>query len=1462
MQLAGVKGFRLSLQQAHLWTGQPERQPYRALCAVRLKGNLDSEVFQQAVRQVVERHAILRTAFQEVAGLERPMQVVAPQTEVSYSLICLADLSQAQQGKYLRERFAAAQQEPFDLAQGPLLRLELLRLSAQEHVLLLCLPALCADSATLKHLVAEVSQAYHAQPGGERLSEEPLQYVDVSAWQDELLQEDDAELHQEYWRKIDLSQLSSLRLPFQTAARDVVEGQEKDFAPQVHAVPMQTSLQRQLHTLAHQLGVSVEVFLLGCWQVLLWRLTGQSPCLLGVSCDGRYYEELTAAIGLYSRVVPLSMPLTEDTSLAHVLRQVHTSLQQTVEEQLYFRWEETVPSASSQERPSFFPLSFEFEAWPTSFESGQIRFSLEQRFSCMERFVLKLSALEVGQDVRLELHYDPSHFSDTQMSRLGESLLTLLHGAVSRPQTPIGVLPLLNADQQQQVLAFSRPQLGTYQPGVQSLRSLRQRFEAQVEQRPTQLAVVATDEQLSYEQLNRRANQLAHYLRRQGVRPNVLVGLCVERSVQSMVGLLAILKAGGAYVPLDPALPTERLAYQLADVQAQLLLSQHSLLDRLPTSWQGLTLCLDAQQPQWESEPTSNPQESSGPEDLMYVIYTSGSTGVPKGVLIRQQSVSNYTQYMCGLIAQEPGLHFATVSTLAADLGNTAIFCSLASGGCLHILTYETVTSGQAFAAYGAQYPLDVLKIVPSHLSALLSACSSAEQAQQLLPRRCLVLGGEALSWRLVERLRELEASCCVINHYGPTETTIGALVNVLGSAQSAAPCGQQGSARRHDSVPIGRPIANSEAYVLDGARQLAPIGVLGEVYLGGVGLAVGYLHQQEQTRERFVSHPWRDEEQVGDWLYRTGDLGYWNEEGQLVFVGRADSQVKLRGYRIELGEIEAVLGRHANVRDCVVVMVREEESEQPTEGRLVAYVVAQQPLTLSSQELRNFASEQLPAYMLPSIFVLMDELPLTANGKVDRSKLPVPEQSKSEIQPTLVEPRSPIEEILAEIWSELLAIKQIGIHDNFFSLGGHSLLATQVIARLHQVLRVDLPILSLFEAPTVAKLAERVERVLRSEQGTAAPPLVPVSREQDLPLSFAQQRLWFLDQLEPGRASYSKPTAVRLCGKLEVKALAASLEEMVRRHESLRTTFAMKENAPVQVIRKAGQFHLPLAELSRLSLENREIEMQRLANWEAQRPFDLTYGPLLRTTLLRLDEEEHVLLLSMHHIVSDGWSNSIFLGELTTLYNAFVAGQLSPLPELPLQYADFAAWQRQWLQGEVLESQVRYWTEQLHEVAPLELPTDHPRPAVQTFRGTTQSLLLPAQLSEELKRLSQREGVTLFMTLLAVFQALLARYTGQDDISVGTPIANRTHADLESLIGFFVNTLVLRTDLSCNPSFQEVLARVREACLGAYAHQDVPFEKLVEVLQPERDLSRSPLFQVMFGLQHAPRIPQTLQGV
>jgi amino acid adenylation domain-containing protein len=1436
MQTADLKGVRLSIQQARLWSFQKRSSAYRAQVAVLLKGKINKAILAKSLQRIVERHEVLRTTFHLLPDTDIPVQVIAGANSITHicPVISIENLDAPQQCGVLDTIIALLQEEAVNLMDAPLLRTWLLQLSSDSYVLSISLPALCADTPTLTLFIKELLREYTSYHRSEHLVDDDLlQYADVSAWQDELLLEDDAVPQRQYWRDIDLSQIINTPLPYeqeQNGRRYATEIQD-GFAPHRLELSLKQTLSRQICKQAQQSNVSTFAWLLTCWQIMLWRLGDVSPFLVGVSCDGRIYEELADAMGLYTRFVPVSSSFEKERSFEQTAISTNRSLQETMKRQAYFTWETVQNKADGGPVPRFFPVSFEYHSWPALFVSDSLIASLYKYESCIEPFILKLSVTQMEERLTLHLHYDSLHFTSHQIGRLAALLETLLHSVVTQPQLPVSALTILKPAEQEHLLTTFRT------PIVDIPRyGLHQLFEEQALRVPHQLAVVDSQEQLTYQELNIRANQLARVLRLWKVGANMPVGLCMERSAQMIVGLLAILKAGGAYIPLDPQSPSARLISQLQESQASLLLTQHSLLSNFST-WEGPKLALETIEPETLKEPGDNLPATSTADDVTYIMYTSGSTGTPKGVMIRHGSVVNYTLSLCHILAVKEGWQYATASTLAADLGNTSIFCALASGGCLQVLDYATITSAQAFEQWVTEHPIDVLKIVPSHLSALLGG----EQARIVLPRRALILGGEVLPPSLLQRMSELGGSCRVFNHYGPTETTIGVLVNDLGVLGQQAKALEEATGKR--GIPLGRPIANSEAYVLDRRQQVVPEGVVGELYIGGAGLATGYWRQVEQTAERFMPHPFSDRE--GARLYRTGDLACYNTRGQIEFVGRADDQVKLRGYRIEPGEIEVILRRHPQVQDCCVQL-----RTDGVRAGLVGYIVGQPQPT--NEELRRFLLASLPEYMVPSAWVWLNRLPLTANGKLDRRQLPSPEDDAYLQTEEGVPPRNPLEEILLEIWQELLMVRVASIYDNFFQLGGHSLLVTQVLARIRAVLQIDLTIAHFFEAPTIAQLAQRVELAMHEKagQGREVPPLVSVDRTQPLPLSFAQQRLWFLQQLEPSSSFYNIPIYTRLQGILHVKALHEALQELVRRHEVLRTTFILQEGQPAQYINESLQLDMPIVDIEPLD-QKREAAIQSYIAQELQTPFDLAHGPLFHVKLLRCSPQEHILLLTLHHIISDGWSRTILLQELSTFYASFAHGKPSPFAPLSIQYADFSVWQRNWLQGKEMEKQLEYWQRQLAGMPEvLQLPTDYPRPAVQSYRGTRQFIELPVRLMEQLKVFSQQENVTLFMTLLAAFQVVLCRYSAQQDIVVGTPIANRTQSELEGLIGFFANMLAMRTDLSGNPSLREVVQRVRQVCLDAYVHQDVPFEKLVETLQPERSMSYNPLIQIAFSLQ------------
>ncbi len=1432
---ASAAEHRLSRGQQALWflyQLAPESTAYNIVSAVRIPGELDVAALRRAFQALVDRHPTLRTTF--TSGDAGPVQHIHEYVEVHFREADATAWSETALGEVLIDEAHA----PFNLEEGPLLRLSLFARSAREHVLLLAVHHIVVDFWSLAVLMHELEILYQAEKTGTQatLAPLPLQYTDYVRWQEEMLSGPEGERLWTYWQQQLGGELPLLNLP-----TDRPRPRVQTYRGASYAFALSSELTVGLKTLSRDRGATLYMTLLAALQVLLHRYTHQEEILVGSPTAGRNWAAVSDMVGYFVNPVVLRADFSTGQTFEEFLGDVRRSVLASFENQDY-------PFALLVERlqpvrdPSHSPLfnvmfvlqkahlldkegmaSFALGEADARINLGELTFeslALEQRVAQVD---LTLMMAEVTDGLACSLQYNTDLFDAATIERMSGHFQTLLEAIVATPEKAVAELPVLNAAEREQLLVEWNQTAKEYP----EQRCLHQLFEEQVERTPEAVAVVYQDEQVTYAELNRRANQLAHYLRGMGVGPEVLVGICVERSVEMVVGLLGILKAGGAYVPLDPEYPRERLGFMLEDAQVSLLLTQQRLAQRIP-DYGSDVLYLDSQWDTIQRESEENPAGKVTPANLAYVIYTSGSTGQPKGVLATHQAVCNrllWGQDVYPLTSYDRVLQGAA---FGFDFSVWEFFAPLLAGSALIVGSSEEMQDSEHLVELLVAQQVTVAHFVPAHLEVLLE--QPGLQSSRL---RLVFSGGEALSRALQQRFSTLLSSV-LFNQYGPTEATIDA-------TSYACLDGVE-----HSAVPIGRPIANTEIYLLDAQLEPVPVGVPGELYIGGAGLARGYLKRPDLTAERFVPHPFSTE--PGARLYRTGDLAKYLPDGNIEFLGRIDQQIKLRGYRIELGEIETVLGQHPEIEQAVVTL-----TAQGSEPRLVAYLVAAREL--QHGELRSYLKERLPDYMIPSAFVQLAELPLTPNGKIDRRALPAPEEGRLEAGQEYVAAQTPVEELLVGIWEEVLGVERVGIHDNFFELGGHSLLATQLISRVRTAFGIEMPLRQLFESPTVDSLAEAVELGLRNGEGVLLPPLQPMPRVGEASLSFGQQRLWIIDQLEANSAVYTMPAAVQLKGELNFRALEQTFSEIIRRHEVLRTTFVTSEGSPLQHISTAADVTLPLVNLSHLAADERETEAQRLATAEAQRPFDLSLGPLFRVQVLRLSITEHILLCTMHHIVSDGWSMSILIREVAALYEAFSQGQPSPLPELSIQYADYALWQREWLTGEVLESQLSYWREQLSGApSVLELPTDRPRPAVQSFRGAVHRIELSAELTEALRKISRAEGVTLFMTLLSAFSVLLSRLSGQADIVVGTPIANRTRVETEGLIGFFVNTLVLRTKVEARESFRALLARVREVTLGAYSHQEVPFEKLVEELQPDRDLSHSPLFQVMFVLQNAPR--------
>ena len=1419
--------FPLSYAQQRLWfleQFQPGTAVYNIPTAVRMSGKLDAPTFQRSIDALVQRHGTLRTRFGSDAG--QPLQVIAVSLEVPVQIIDLSHLPESEQES---EALCLAREEalrPFDLETGPLFSVMLIRLSQEEHIALLTMHHIISDGWSMGVLIAELAALYEAFLAGKPspLPELSIQYVDYALWQQRWLNDGRREEQLSYWgTKLDGAG-SLLTLPTDRPRPAVQTNRGATFE-----FELSPELSTAIKDLSRRAGATYFVILLAIFDVLLYRYAGQDDISIGTPVANRSRAEIEGLIGFFVNTLVLRTDLSGDPSFRELLGRVReVALEAQAHQDLPF--EMLVDALQLERDMSYSPLfqvMFALQNAPSrALHLPDLTLEQIPVHSETSKFDLTLIVNEGQTQFRGILEYDVDLFSEATIARMVEHFLMLAEGIVADPDRSISAIPLLTDQEAHQILVEWN-QTGTDDAIDSCIHTMVQ---DQVARTPDATALVFGDQMFRYQQLNAHANQLAHYLSGLGVGRGTLIGVSMQRSADMVVGLLAILKVGAAYVPVDPTYPEDRKAFIIEDAQVRFILTQTVLRDSVPA--QAATLIfLDQVWPVVLEQPAENPDDAVTPDDLAYVLFTSGSTGRPKGVAISHHSAVALAAWARRIYSPDELAGMLASTSINFDLSVFELFATLACGG-----TVILAENALELPDLAAAQRVTLINTVPSAITALLRSDSIPESV------RTINLAGEPLSARLVDQLYEKPCIERVYDLYGPTEDTTYSTWTL-----------------RHPQGPetIGRPLYNTQLYILDTWLQPVPVGVPGEVYLGGAGLARGYLHRPGLTAERFVPNPFlnpnggiQNIQHASQRLYRTGDLARYLSDGNIEFLGRVDHQVKIRGFRIELGEIENALNLHPALRE-VIVLAR---TDTPGDKRLVAYVVPRAKVTVNPTDLRGFLLEKLPEYMVPGVFIVLEALPLTPNGKVNRQALPAPDLNVLQVQRNYVAPRTPSEEILVGIWKELLTIERIGVEDSFFELGGHSLLATQVIARIRVAFEIEMPVRSLFEAPTVSGLAKKVEQMLAVGAGVAAPSIAPIPRDGELPLSFGQQRLWFLDKLDSNSPQYNIPDAVRIKGSLQIEALEHSLNEIVRRHEILRTTIPTVDGVGVQLIAPQIRIQLPVVGLSHLPEQERLSRAQESVAEDARRPFDLAAGPLLRASLLRLDKDDHVFLLTMHHIVSDGWSTGIFIRELVASYRAYVLGEPSPLPELANQYADYAAWQRNWLQGEVLEAQLDYWKQQLGDVSPvLDLPTDRPRPEVHSSRGAHHFFTLPVELSDRLRVFSREEGATLFMTLLAAFQSLLHRYARQDGINVGTPIANRNRSEIEGLIGFFVNTLVLHADFSENPTFTQLLAQVRERALGAYAHQDIPFELLVDALHLQRDMSRTPLFQVMFALQNIP---------
>ncbi|MEP7010534.1 MAG: amino acid adenylation domain-containing protein [Acidobacteriota bacterium] len=1410
------KPLPVSLQQRRLWILHQVNQGemvYHIPYALRLAGDLDLESLRWAITRLSGRHESLRTTFGNLDG--ELVQIVADPMAVQCPCLDLSCLSEEDREVEARRRVREMMHRTFDLQTGPLLRILTLRLARQEHIVALSMHHIISDGWSMEIFVRELVTLYEAFRAGEgpRLPELPIQYGDYAAWQHRWLTGEVLDRHIDFWRRRLAEPLPQLELP-----TDRPRPEFPGLGGGTVAIAFDGGVYGDLRQLGQrQLATSFMLFL-AAWNVLLNRYTGQEDILIGTPIAGRDHPEVEGLIGFFVNTLILRNDLTGEPTFIDLLDRVRDrALDAYAHDELPFDRlvEELQPERRSGQTP-FFRVAFTLVNRPrvdVGFSGLKLgAFEIEVPIS---KFDLTLSCLEQEHQVLLEIEYRSDLYESSTALRMLGHLDVLLRAVAADPARPISELPMLTPSELRQAVGDWNATATKYPVGS----CIHELFETQARRTPGRQAVVFGDRSLTYGELDERATGLAQGLRKLGVGPEVLVGLLMDRSIDMVVAMVGILKAGGAYLPLDPSYPRERLMLMLEDSGSPLVVTHQARLAEVPEgNWKTLSLEQDAGEGRGGAI-----FSGATPESLAYVIYTSGSTGVPKGVAVPHRAIVRLVRDTNYVTLTETD-RIAQVSNSSFDAATFEIWGALANGAGFVIIEKDVALSPRDFAEV-----LRRERITTTFLTTALFQQIVREEPSAFATLREVLFGGEAVDPRWSRELLAGRPPERLLHVYGPTESTTFASWHLIEKVAEGA-----------RTIPIGLPLANTSIYVLERGFQPVAVGVAGELFIGSDGLARGYLFRPELTAARFVPDPFGPS---GSRLYRTGDLVRRQPEGPIEFLSRVDHQVKLRGFRVELGEIETALLSHPAVGSAIVV-VRE---DVPGEKSLVGYVVPKQQAGFDVRELKALLKQRLPEYMVPSALILLDALPLNANGKVDRAALPSPSEGREGKADGFVAPRTPVEEVLAILWGQALGVESIGVHEDFFDLGGNSLLATRLISRMRETFHVDVSVRRMFESPTISGIAQDLESDLRTGLIQAAPDLVAVPRTGELPLSFSQQRLWFLDQLLPEGNVYNISTAIWLEGVLKVAPLRRSLNEIVRRHEVLRSRFFSEQGRPVLAIEPSVDLPLPVVDFLAVPAARRHGEVQKMARWEAQRSFSLSQAPLLRVVYVHLGDGEQVLLMTVHHIVFDGWSAGIFFRELETLYRAFAAGRPSPLDELPIQYLDYAGWLRNWLAGEVLEQQLAYWRQQLAGApSVLEMPLDRPRPGVQTFRGANRSANLPFLAARRLKALSREQGATSFMTMLAAFYALLHHYSGQDRIAVGTPIANRTRSETESLIGLFANTLVLCSWVDGRRSFHDLIAVVRDVAIGGYAHQDVPFEKLVDELHPQRDLAHQPLFQVM----------------
>ncbi len=1363
MENLSSAGFEVSPQQKSLWLLQPagESENFRVTGTILIEDNLDEIIIEKAIQKVIQNNEILRTGFKAIADLTIPMQIICCGDNFCLNSYDLSNFNTIEQQDQIEAIIFQLNQTPFNLEQGVVFYATLIKLNQDKNILAIAISALCADAVSFHNLVREINETYQNCLAAKSINNEPLQYADLAAWQNELLAAPEAEAGRQYWYQKNLADSLISKLPSEKRVDSKLQ-----FSPDLINLNLAPDLASKIEAVAENYHLSVDTLLMACWHILLWRLTDNKQIAVKTCFDNRNYGELKPAVGLLAKYIPVSIKLAENLKFSQVLAQLDREIDEINQWQEYF-----------VHNNSFLPFAFEF-----NFQSNNLTWTIQNVSACIDRFKVKLAGWRYHNFLTIQLHYDVNLFDKQDIQRLGSEFQTLLQSAVDNPETAINQLNIVSPQERQKLL-IEFNQTATLLPPYQCLHHW---FEAQVKNTPNRVAVIYENEQLTYQELNTKADRIAHYLISLGVKPETIVALCVERSLNIVIGILGILKAGAAYLPLEPNLPIEALTFRLQDAQVPILLTQQHLQEQIKPcvirdKIQIVYLDSDIQDLARNS-PNKGEIKLPSEQNLAYIIYTSGSTGKPKGVAVEHRQIVNYLSGVLAKLKLPEAASFATVSTFSADLGNTSIFGALCTGGCLHIISESKATDPIALTDYFSQHQIDCLKIVPSHLSALLTSADAAK----LLPRQRLILGGEALTWKLTDRLDQLAPDCQIFNHYGPTETTVGVLINRVDSVKA------------NSHLPLlGCPLGNTQIYILDKHQQPVPIGVAGEIYIGGANVARGYLNQPELTAQKFISNPFQNSVLQNLRLYKTGDKARYLPNGKIEFLGRIDNQIKLHGYRIELGEIETVLRQHPQVRDAVIT-VRENSSNK----YLVAYFVAESAIIA---ELSNFLTQKLPEYMLPSRFIQLKAFPLTANGKIDRDNLPSPETIDLE-SAAFVAPRTSVETALTQIWAELLETEKVSIHDNFFELGGDSIISIQAIALANQI-GLRLTPKQIFEHQTIAKLAAVVEinHTFTSEQGLVigAMPLTPIQH------SFFAQNL-------PELHHWNQSVLLELQREIDPKQLEEGINHLLQHHDVLRSHFYQEaEKWQVQTSESIPEILFTPVDFSHLSEAKQKIALKTTCI-KLQASLNLSAGKLIQVTLFNLGKNQpNRLLIVIHHLVIDGVSWRILLADLSTALAQLNRGQTIQLPPKTTSFKQWAERLQKYEQTEQLKTELNYWCcTSRKQIKPL--PVDDAEGInTEAVARTVSVCLSETETKALLQEVPAAYHTQINDILLAALVKAFAEWTGESQLLVNLEGHGREdifpNLNLSRTVGWFTSVFPVLLQLEPANSANELIATIKE---------------------------------------------------